>query len=94
MTDDDEEIINANAFDVLMKAAQDSSNFDTHKLPYSRGPELSKQQKRRLAGDKHQRAATANGCQPLTAGFFTTKASETLKTPAELESLGLSFFTP
>ena len=42
MTDDDEEILNVNAFDILMKAAQDSSNFQSYKLPYVCGPELSK----------------------------------------------------
>lgn len=94
MTDDDEKILDVNAFDILMKAAQDSSNFENHKLSYVRGPELSKQQKRKLAGDKREQAALAHGCQSLTAGFLITKASEISKTPAKPDPSSLLFFFP
>ena len=97
MTDDDDEMLNVNAFDILLKAAQDSSNFKKHKLPYSRGPELSKRQKKRRAEDKRGLATSADGCQLLTMGFLTSKALKILETSEnsiklDLSSLSLFFF--
>ena len=96
MTDDDNEMLNVNAFDILLNAARDSSNFKKHKLPYSRNPELSEQQKKRRAGDKRGLAASVDGCQLLTTGFLTFKASEISETPeisikSDRSSLSLFF---
>ena len=47
MTDDDEDVLDIDAFAKLLRAAQDSRNFESHKTPFLRGPHLSTRQKRR-----------------------------------------------
>ena len=41
MTDDDEDILDMDAFTKLLRAGQDSSNFESHKIPFLRSPHLS-----------------------------------------------------
>ncbi len=41
VTDDDENILDVDAFTKLMKALQDSSNFKSHKTPFLHGPHIS-----------------------------------------------------
>lgn len=80
MTDDDDKMLNVNAFDILLKAAQDFSNFKKHKLFYLSSFKLSEQPKKNHAGDKRGLAVSADGCQPLTTRFCTfrfLKISET-----------------
>lgn len=49
ITDDDEDVLDLDAFTKLLRAAQDSSKFESHQTPFLRGPHLSKRQKRRHA---------------------------------------------
>ena len=72
MIDDDKNIINVNAFDILMKAA--FKNFESSKILDLRSLELSDWQKRRIADEKHKLATSANGCQLFTAGFLIIKS--------------------
>lgn len=68
MTNNDKNVININAFDILMKTA--SNNFENSKIPYSRSFELSERQKKRIVDKKCKLAASANRCQSFTAKFF------------------------
>ena len=91
MTDKDNDDLNFNAFSVLMKAAQDSKNFDSHKFSYSQGPELSDQQKQRHADKKCKLTASAKGSLSLTAGFLSTELLDTPETSVTLDSSPSSF---
>ena len=84
MIDDDKNIINVNAFDILMKAA--SKNFENSKIPYLHSPELFDRQKRNIADEKRKLAALANRCQSFTARFFTIKSPMTEEIQEILES--------
>lgn len=94
MTDDDEDIFDVDAFTKLMKAAQDSSNFESHKTPFLRGAHLSSQQKRRHAQHQRELASSAHGCQSLTAGFLITTSSEPDPSTSSLPSFELSPISP
>ncbi len=94
MTDDDEDILDVDAFTKLMKAAQDSSNFESHKTPFLRGPHLSSRQKRRYAQHQRELASSAHGCQPLTAGFLITPSSKPDLSTSSLPSSQLSPISP
>ncbi len=41
MIDDNKDVLDIDAFAKLIRVAQDSSNFESHRAPYSRGPHLS-----------------------------------------------------
>ena len=43
ITDNDEDVLDIDAFTKLLKAAQDSTSFETHRTPFLCGPNLFKQ---------------------------------------------------
>ena len=47
MTDDNEDVLDINAFTKLLKFAQDSNNFESHKTSFLRDPHFSTRQKMR-----------------------------------------------
>ena len=73
----------------LMKAAS-ADDYGSHKIFYFCGPELSERQQRRIADQKRKLAASANGSQLLTTGFFinttNSKPVEDLETLNSLEN--------
>ena len=90
MTDDDEDVLDINAFTKLLRAAQDSSNFESHKTPFLRGFHLPIRQKRRHAQYQRKLASSAHGCQPLIAGFLITN----VPIPVNLSTSTSSFPPP
>lgn len=78
MTDKNDDVLDFNAFNLLMKAAWDLDNFNSHKFSYIQGPELSDQQKKRHTDKKRKLAASADRFLPLIRYFFI-KTSKTKK---------------
>ena len=93
MTDNNDNNLNSNAFSLLMTAAQDIDNFDSHKFSYAQGPELSDQQKRKHADKKHKLAVLAKESLSFTVGIFFTKSLNMQKTPIMPDLSGLSSFS-
>ena len=46
MTNDDNEVLNVNAFDILMKIGKNLKNLSIAKISYFQDPKLSEQQKK------------------------------------------------
>ena len=72
MTDDDEDVLDIDTFNKLMKEAQDPSNFESHKALFLHGSLLSSRQKRRHTQHQCELDLSAHGCQPFTSGFSIT----------------------
>lgn len=91
VTDNDEAEFDTDAFTMLMDAGKDLDNFTAYKVPYNRGPQLSKRQERRGAQKQRELAASAHGCRPLTAsGFFIQKSTPSATSiPSETQSFSL-----
>lgn len=73
ITDDDGDMLDTDAFSKLLRAAQDSKNFDSLKIPFQRGPFFSTRQKKRHTQHQRQLALSAHGSRPLIAGFLIPK---------------------
>ena len=93
MTDNDEDVLDINAFTKLIRATQDSSNFESYKTPFSYGPYLSTRQKRRHAQHQHKLALSAHGYQLLIARFLITNILER-QTQVDPSLLSLLFLQP
>ena len=73
MTDEDNDNLNSNAFNILIKIAQNFKNFDSHKFAYFWGLKLSDWQKQKYVDKKCKLIISIKGFLSFITGFFFTK---------------------
>ena len=90
ITDNNEDVLDIDAFTKLLKVAQNSSNFESHKTLFLHGSHLSTQQKRSYAQYHRKLALLVYGCQTFKVGFLITN----IPNPVDLSTSTSSFPSP